>query len=497
MFHLNQLQPFDSDNSYRLRLIIDQADREAAWEKAQHHSNPISRYNAYLNGACLPAFLNWLSEWLEEETLSQPSVGHYQDIASIWEVVNGTAIQIGETRLVLIPSDEGDLEELCVPQEWVDIPNWSADYYLAVQVNLDGDEDEFWIQICGFATHRQLKTEGRYSISNRTYSLPIEELTESLTVMQITLGLNLQAEVSPLPSLSKVEGAKLLQLLGDSSVYSPRLKVSFDRWAAFLANDEYRERLYEKRLEKLDDDVPVLPVVAAVLVAPSQSQENLLLQRAKNYWQAGWQTVGEMIESLGSLDPNLVYALEGAERYRDGHSQSQNKIPTLIELLQDHRNKGNQWRAAELLGRVEPGNAEAIAALTHLLQITQDDTLRRQAAVSLGKIEPENSAAGVRVGKIIELKIQLDTVRVVLVVTLLPEASNKSTVHLRVCPVRSQTLPAHLELIVLDEEGEVFWEEQADTITDHLQYEFRAAIGDYFQVKIAWQGVNVTEDFTI
>jgi len=29
-----------------------------------------------------------------------------------------------------------------VPQEWVDIPEWAADYYLAVQVNPDsGDPD--------------------------------------------------------------------------------------------------------------------------------------------------------------------------------------------------------------------------------------------------------------------------------------------------------------------------------------------------------------------
>jgi hypothetical protein len=58
--------------------------------------------------------LNWLLELLAGEAFPQPSVWHSQDISSIWEVVNGTAIEIGETRLVLIPSDEGDLEVLCV-----------------------------------------------------------------------------------------------------------------------------------------------------------------------------------------------------------------------------------------------------------------------------------------------------------------------------------------------------------------------------------------------
>lgn len=487
----NQSQPFNFQNSYRLRLTIDEADREIAWQQAQHHSNPIYRYNAYLNGVCVKAFLNWLSEWLAEEALPQPSVWHDRDLASIWEVVNGTAFQIGEIRLVLIPSDGGELEEFCVPQEWVDIPNWSADYYLPVQVNFDGDDGECLMELCGFATHRQLKNEGRYSAGDRTYALAIEELTESLTVMQITLGLNLQQELLPLPSLSEGEAANLLQILGDSSVYSPRLKVGFEQWATFLANDECRQQLYDKRLGIFEKKE-----VAGRLIASSQTKESLV-QRVKNYLRSGWQTVEEITEKLGILEPNFVYALEGNKRYRDGYSSTKNKIPTLIELLQDKRNKGNQWRAAELLGRVEPGNVEAIAALAHLLQITQDDNLRHQAAVSLGKLDPKNSAAGVRIGKIINLEMRLDTERIVLVVTLLPEGSDRTNVHLQVCPARSHTLPPNLELFVLDEEGEIFCEEHADRASDRLQYEFRADLGDYFQVKVALQEVSVTEDFTI
>ena len=479
MFDLSQLQPFDFENSHLLRLTINEADREFAWQQAQHHSNPISRYNAYLNGACLNAVLNWLSEWLAGEAFPQPSVWHRQDISSIWEVVNGTAIQIGGTRLVLIPSDGGHLEELCVPQEWVDIPNWSADYYLPVQVNLDGDEDEFWLEVCGFATHRQLKHEGTYSAGDRTYTLPTKELTQSLVVMQITLGLNLQAEVSPLPTLSDMKATELLQNLRNLSVYSPRLIVPFEHWASFLANDECRQQLYNQRLG----------------IMMIQSQANLL-QRAKNYFQAGWQMTDEIIEKLGIFDPNLVFAIAGSEAYRYGGSSSHSGIPTLLDLLHD-RNKGNQLRAADLLGRVEPGNAEAISALTNLLKTTEDEDVRCQAAVSLGKLDPKNSAAGVRIGKIIELTIRLDTVRVLLEITLLPEGSERTNAYLRVLPVQSKTLPLNLEVIVLDEDGEVLWEEEADSDTNRFQNDFSGTIGDYFQVKVAYQEVSITEDFTI
>lgn len=483
MFDLTKLQPIDSNDSCLVRLTIDQADIETAWHEAQQHSNPISRYNAYLNSVCLKPFMNWISEVLAEEELPPISVWQRQDLASIWEVVNGTAIEIGETRLVLIPSDDGDLEEFCVPQEWVDIPNWTADYYLAVQMNLDGDDEESWMEVLGFATHRQLKHEGRYNATDRTYVLPLQELTKSFLVMDITLGLNLQAEVSPLPILSKVESTQLLHTLGNSAVYSPRLLVPFGEWASFLANDECRQQLYNLRLGIIQEPV----------VVESQSR---LVEWAKTYIQAGWETIDDLIERLGLLDSGLMYAMEG-EGYRYGGSSSQKGIPTLLDLLRDRRHKSNQLRAAELLGCVEPGNQEAISALTHLRETTENDALKRQAAVSLGKLDPKNAAAGVRIGKMIELKMELDSDRVVLEITLLPEGSDKTNIFLRVLPVRSKTLPPNLELIILDEDGEVFWQEKAHHFTNRLMYEFRGAIGDFFQVKIACGEISITEDFTI
>lgn len=483
MFDLTKLQPVDSNDSCLVRLTIDQADIETAWHEAQEHSNPLSRYNAYLNSVCLKPFLNWISEVWADEDLPQISVWQRQDLASIWEVVNGTAIEIGETRLVLIPSDEGDLEEFCVPQEWVDIPNWTADYYLPVQMNLDGDDGECWMEVLGFATHRQLKYEARYNATDRTYVLPIQELTKSFVVMDITLGLNLQAEVSPLPSLSEVESTQLLHTLGNSAVYSPRLLVPFGEWASFLANDECRQQLYNLRLGIIQEPV----------VVESQSR---LVEWAKTYIQAGWETIDDIIERLGLLDSGLMYAMEG-EGYRYGDSSSQKGIPTLLDLLRDRRHKSNQLRAAELLGCVEPGNQEAISALTHLRETTENDALKRQAAVSLGKLDPKNAAAGVRIGKMIELKMELNSDRVVLEITLLPEGSDKTNIFLRVLPVRSKTLAPNLELIILDEDGEVFWQEKAHHFTNRLMYEFRGAIGDFFQVKLACGEISITEDFTI
>lgn len=85
---------------------------------------------------------------IEEQPQVLPS---RDDLSSIWEVVNGTAIGIGETRIVLIP-EAMDTDEYEVQAEWVDIPSWAADYYLAVQVN----SEDCWLRIWGYTTHKKL-----------------------------------------------------------------------------------------------------------------------------------------------------------------------------------------------------------------------------------------------------------------------------------------------------------------------------------------------------
>lgn len=182
-----------------------------------------------------------------------------------------------------------DLEELCVPQEWVDIPSFAADYYLAVQVNLEADEDERWMSVCGFATHRQLKNVGFLNWRDRTYVLPAENLTTNLMVMQVTLGLQMQSEIPALPRLSSPDAKKLLEILGDSSIYSPRLRVDvpFEQWAALLDNEEWRHQLYHRRIGRL-------------AVAPHTTVVNNLNHWFQNIFEEGWQSVNAILNPESS-----------------------------------------------------------------------------------------------------------------------------------------------------------------------------------------------------
>lgn len=196
---------------------------------------------ASINQLCLNAFLCMLREEFSTASKVYPNQAV---LPSIWEFVNGTAISFGSVRLVLIPTLAMDSDELRVPQEWVDIPEWVGDYYIAVQVN----PDEGWVRVYGYANHQKLKTLGVYNPSDRTYSLESEDLIQDLNVLWLTTQHYpevTRAEVSALPILPQTQAHNLIQRLGVITI--PRLEIPFQLWGALLAHGGWRQRLYELR----------------------------------------------------------------------------------------------------------------------------------------------------------------------------------------------------------------------------------------------------------
>lgn len=305
------LSDFVNIDTEHIWLQLETAKQEQAWQLSGHHSNPIACYNAYLNRVCLSHLLNWFREWLREESTLQPEVFPCEEsLPSFLEIVNGTAIKVGETRIVLVPTETLDIEELRVPQEWVDINSWAADYYISVQVNLDEDDDSS-MRLCGFTTHRLLKNQGKYNESDRTYSLPIEQLTENFTLLFATLGLHWQEQVLPEATLSIAEAQNLLQILSDTSVYSPRLRldVPFTKWAALISNEQWRQHLYNQRVVEEKNTVSTVEMSSSLNTEPvnsisvDSSFKNVKLsQWFQQIFAAGWQPVDEILNSqLGNL----------------------------------------------------------------------------------------------------------------------------------------------------------------------------------------------------
>jgi len=292
MFSLRELSTTYPEQLW-LKLSVEL--QEKVWQRSQRHSNATARCNAYLNDLCLNTFVPWLKAWLEEEqpaeqtSTFQPScisIFPESSLPSLWEFVNGSVIELGKIRLALIPSESNDLEEFCILQEWVDLPSWRADYYLAVQVSVD-NQNESWMRLSGYVSHQNLKKKGIYDEGDRAYYIAQQHLAEDLTRMLLEPEpvLNKKIQVESASNLSKETASNLLKKLGKSSVYFPRIAVSFEQWAALLANEEWRQELYERRLGQL---------VAAA--AHKQTSINLG-QWFQEVFEAGWQSLDTLLNT--------------------------------------------------------------------------------------------------------------------------------------------------------------------------------------------------------
>lgn len=232
-------------NPTDLVLELDSATIDRAWSLSQTAGNPTSRWQNYLNQLVLAAFLPWLQA--EEEAGAK--VESAKDLAVKWELVNGTAISMGSARLVLIPSEAEDLSELRVAREWLDIPSWAADYYLAAQVNVDAG----YVRIWGYTTHQNLK-QGSLNQNDRTYSLEESDLIGDLNALWVARELCpdevTQAAIEPVAELESVQADKLIERLGNSTVVLPRLAVPFSSWAALLQDSQLCQRLAAARRGK-------------------------------------------------------------------------------------------------------------------------------------------------------------------------------------------------------------------------------------------------------
>jgi hypothetical protein len=235
-------------------LEISPTIQAQSWQQSQVYATSSSRWCAYINQICLHAFLDWIST----EDFPQASIWYsFPGTPAFWEFVNGTAILLEGRRIVLIPSEAIDDSELEVPQEWVDILSWAADYYFAVQVKPDGQ----WVRIWGYTTHEELKSLAHYDSVDRTYCIDAQHLTKDLNAFSLSYqfcqGEEMKVAIDPLPKLSTKQAENLVQRLGNASCRFSRLAVPFITWGALLENEQWRQRLYQQRQQLQSSQVRV------------------------------------------------------------------------------------------------------------------------------------------------------------------------------------------------------------------------------------------------
>ncbi|MDZ8226271.1 MULTISPECIES: DUF1822 family protein [unclassified Nostoc] len=284
---------------------ISPAIQAQSWQQSQVYATPSSRWCAYINQICLHAFLDWIST----EDFPKASVWYsFPGTPAFWEFVNGTAILLEGKRVVLIPSEAIDDSELEVPQEWVDILSWAADYYLAVQIKPNSD----WVRIWGYTTHKELKSLAHYDSVDRTYCIDAQHLTKDLNAFSLSYQFcreeEMKAAVAPLPQLSTKQAENLVQRLGNASFRFSRLAVPFKTWGALLENEQWRQRLYQQRQQ------------------PQSSQARVNL----SFWLEGiYDNAWEAIETFLFFNSN---SLASNFRSSSGFGVSSIKRAKLIDL---------------------------------------------------------------------------------------------------------------------------------------------------------------------
>jgi Protein of unknown function (DUF1822) len=244
------------------------------------YSNVTARNNARLNQLCLQKTQAWLTEiGIESHPTFTPA-----QMDSIWDVVSGCALTVGNRRLILIPSDKTDREELVVPQEWVDIPAWMGDYYLAVQIDLDERTMNIW----GYTSHRTLRETGTFDPNERTYNISSDFLVPELDILWMAQMLDLQeiTTIPPIPQLIADRSTSAIDRLSQPSPYSPRLNLDFNTWAAIVSNNDLREHLHHRRLQ-----VGVLQTVTT----PRLSLTDWLKQEFSQTLEQGWYLVNDLM----------------------------------------------------------------------------------------------------------------------------------------------------------------------------------------------------------
>lgn len=468
----------------QLWLKITEEIQQKSWQRSQLYSNPTSRCQAYLNDLCWQTFIPWLEAWLEEDSNQSNLIKIETSLLDIWEFVNGSAINLGQTKIALIPSETTDIEEFDIPQEWVDIPQWQADYYLAIQVNLDLS-DEAWIRIRGQVSYQQLKDKGVYEASDRSYYISREYLEEDLTEIFLSPQPVAQTkqELVTQGELSLATANQLLDRLGNPSVYAPRLAIPFPQWAMLVTNSQWRQKLSEKRNE-----------IAKVSLFSSQAVNlRQWLHQVVSTIEEGWQTVETL---LTPLEPIPVRGYQHTEE-----TITKDAITPLIQLLQPNNPEKDRTQAAGVLGKIGGGHPEVIAALTELLHTAKAEDTRWEAALSLGKLDPGNPLAGITKGKIIDLGIQLENRKIVLIVATAPKEGARIGVWLQLKPLDPSTnLPANLRLEIISE-GNTLLEAASRSYPDGtgkdecIQLRFTPPSETNFQVRVTFNDVSFTESF--
>ncbi|NBD15041.1 MAG: DUF1822 family protein [Cyanobacteria bacterium] len=344
-----------------LEFSPDQRDR--AWEKTADfkYQDATSRWRAFLNALSSDTMTDYFKSDSNFRNSRLDTYPHSKEFPHLWKLINGVAITLNQTRLIIIPSEEIEAEELRVHQEWVDLSEWIGNYYLAAHVDLEN----CFLRISGFATHEQLSNQGHYDPFDKTYSLEITALTEDLSAIWVSQELfaETRPQVDSLPELSSRDAANLIQLLEYERPNILRLAIPFYQWGALFTNQKWRYLIYNYPEEKQQLD--------NLLAAATQQKDIIdVKQWFRNIFEAGWYSLEELIKPQSM---NLAYNFRSNESPQKEGAQG----VKLLELGPDCKNE------VALIVKIHPKREGKIAVQIQLQSMDEENYLPSSLKLSL------------------------------------------------------------------------------------------------------------------
>jgi hypothetical protein len=256
-------------------LDISETTKQEMWNYLSSQQFQGDQQTVYLHRLCQAIIVPYFQEQATEIKLDK-------EMEEFWVLgVQGFSLQVDNLRFVIVPSDTFDIDEFRIPQEWVDIPELVADYYLAAQV----DMEEHSIRIWGGATHRMIKEIGKFQRRDRTYSLGRDEIIEDINVIWLRQKHFAQepnrAIIPELPTCALDELLDAENILANPDLLFPHRAVAFATWSYILCNKTRRKRV----LNRLNPEKIVKPTCLT-----------RLSQWFEHEFEAVWQNTQELIE---------------------------------------------------------------------------------------------------------------------------------------------------------------------------------------------------------
>ena len=368
------------------------------------------------------------------------------------QIVTGFVLTVATIRIAFIPSADVGYDGLEIEQEWIDLSNWAADYYVPVQVDLESNSIHLW----GFISHRDVKVQGEFDRISRTYIIDSQYLSDELADLWLTCELIAsgemspeRAEISPVPELLPQTAQEILEALRQhDSIFSPRLNLSFAQWGGILNQPKYLE-LY------------LSPVPLNI------TRLSDWLDRASAAIQADWKSIHDFFKtpqlSASHRSVNLVEQLTICPQHNLMYRSIDPNTKTLAAIIENTKSQSERWDAIE----------------------------------SLWARDPNHSALPIY--KLLDLGLFFQGEQLSLLVSIVPTKVGKLGILIRLSPNREQTkLPLGINLSLLAANGQMSREIIAqDGNYQCLQLIFDADFDDLFSICVTLNGNQLTKHFQV